>query len=391
VSGLLYLSWRHLVHHVRASVVLILCLATTIFLPLGTRLVTSDFERALVARADATPLVAGTRGNRFDLVLTSLWFRASAIPPLRHGDLERLRESPLDVVVPLSVRHTARGAPLVATAPEYFERRGLTPSEGELPLWIGECVLGSAVLVDELGADAVGRTLFSDARGTFDLAGAVPLELDVVGRLAPTNGPDDHAVFVSVETGWMLEGLLHGHGEPAGLAPDQLFGGDDDHLVVGPALVEHRRATDANRSDFHLHVDPGELPLTSALVFPASDKSRTMLTTRVNTEGELVVVEPREIVDELCGFVFRIRGFLDLFAFVLGGATLVLGALVIALSVRLRAGELRTLERIGGSQSVAVRLVAIEIALILAVAGALVALGLIGLRLWFPDLMELIP
>ena len=116
-----------------------------------------------------------------------------------------------------------------------------------------------------------------------------------------------------------------------------------------------------------------------------------MARTRVNASDDLVLIDPREIVDELLGFVFKVRGFLDLFAAVLGGATLVLGALVIALSVRLRAGELRTLERIGASRGVAARLVALEIALILAVAGLLVAAGLIGVRLWFPDLMELIP
>lgn len=388
MSGLAYLSWRHLVHHPRASTVLCLCLATTIFLPLGTRLVTSDFERALVARADATPLVAGVRGNRFDLVLAALWFRRSTVPPLRYGDLASLAETDLDVVVPLSVRHTARGAPVVATAPEYFERRALAPRAGELPLWIGECALGSAVLPAEL---AVGDTLYSDARGSFDLAGAVPVELTVVGRLAETFGPDDHAVFVSVETGWMLDGLLHGHGEATALAPDQLFAGGADHVVVGPTLVEHRAVTPENRDEFHLHAERAELPVSAALVFPADRKSHTMLKTRINAGGALRAVDPRAIVDELCGFVFRIRGFLDLFALILGGGTVVLGALVIALSVRLRAAELRTLERIGASRGVAFRLVAIEVGLILGLAALLVAGGLLAVRRWFPDLMELVP
>ena len=388
MSGLLYLSLRHLAHHWRASVLLALCLATTIFLPIGTRLVTDDFERGLVARADATPLVCGARGNRFDLVLSALYFRESRIPPLVYADLAELSESPLDVVVPILARHTARGAPIVATAPEYFERRRLSARAGGLPLWIGECALGSAVLAGEL---AVGDTLFSDAKSTFDIAGAVPVELTVVGRLAPTNGPDDHAIFVSVETGWMLDGLLHGHGEAAELDASQLVGGNDEHVVVGPALVEHRSATPQNRADFHLHAERAGLPLTAALVFPTDAKARTMMKTRVNAAGELSVVDPRTIVDELLGFVFRIRGFLDLFAALLGGTTLVMGALVILLSVRLRAGELATLERIGASRGVALRLVGTEIALVLAGSLGLVALGLGAVRTWFPDLMELVP
>ena len=109
MRGLVHLAWRHLTYHGRASLLSILCLATTMFLPLATGRLSEAFERSLVARSAATPLVCGVRGNRFDLTLAALYFRAAELEPLRFGELEELRESPLDVVVPLNLRHRARG------------------------------------------------------------------------------------------------------------------------------------------------------------------------------------------------------------------------------------------------------------------------------------------
>ena len=388
MRGLFHLSWRHLTFHWRASLLSILCLATTIFLPLATGRLSDEFERTLVARSESTPLVCGVRGNRFDLTLAALYFRASELEPLKFGELDLLRESPLDVVVPLNLRHRARGLPVVATSPEYFEQRGLVPAEGGLPLWIGECVLGAATLVGEV---APGDTLFTDARDGYDLAGAAPLELKVTGRLAPTGGPDDRAVFTTVETGWMLEGALHGHGEAAQLDASKLLGGNDENLVVGPAVIERRMATDGNRGDFHLHADPAELPLSAALVFPSTRKADTMLRARLNASPRLRGIDPTDVVEELLGLVFRIRSLLDGFAVVLGGTTVLMGVLVILLGLRLRAGELRTLERMGASRGVALQLVAMETGLVLLAAAILAAIALALMPWNAEDLMKWLP
>lgn len=387
MRGLFHLAWCHLTFHWRASLLLTLCLTTTIFLPLATRHLSDDFERSLVARSQATPLVCGVRGNRFDLTLAALYFRFSELDPMTFGELETLREASLDVVVPLNLRHRARGLPVVATSPEYFERRGLVPAEGTLPLWIGECVLGASAFGDV----APGETLFSDARDGYDIAGAAPLELRVTGRLASTGGPDDRAVFTTVETGWMLEGALHGHGDAAEIEPSKLLGANDEHVVVGPAVIEERTVTEGNRGEFHLHADRAELPLSAALVFPATDKSRTMLRARVNASSRLRAVDPADVVDELLRLVFRIRSLLDGLAMLLAATTALMGALVILLGLRLRAGELRTLERMGASRGVALQLVAMETSLVLVVSSALAWLAKVLLPWGAEDVLRWMP
>ena len=378
MKGLFHLAWCHLTYHWRASLLSLLCLSTTIFLPLATNRLSRDFERSLVARSASTPLVCGVRGNRFDLTMAALYFRASELDALQFGELELLRESPLDLVIPLNVRHRARGVPVVSTSPEYFEQRGLVPEEGSLPLWIGECVLGAEALAGEL---APGDTVFTDARQGYDLAGPAPLELKVTGRLAATGGPDDRAVFTTVATGWMLEGALHGHDEVTELDTSMLLGGDEEGLVVGPALVEERSATESNRRDFHMHADRRTLPLTAALVFPSNEKTSTMLKARLDASPRLRAIDPTDVVSELLGLVFRIRDLLEGFAFVLGGTTVLMGVLVILLGLRLRAGELRTLERMGASRGFALQLVAMETALVLLGALAL-AMGALSALPW---------
>lgn len=401
MSGALELAARHLAHRAAVAALLAVALGVTILLPLATRALTGDFERELDQRAAATPLVVGAPGNRFDLTLAALYFRENELQTLSTGQLALLSE-PLpessrqrepaqaagDLVVPLHVRFSARGRPIVATTPEYFERRGLRAAAGSQPFWLGECALGASVAAQlELGP---GDTLFSDAREAYDLAQAPPLEMIVSGVFDETGGPDDAAVFVTLDTAWILEGLLHGHAEAGQLDENLLFGKSDDEIVVGPALVAHWKVDPENRDQFHLHADPDSLPLTAALVFPRSAKTETMIRTRLNSSGELQALDPAAVVEDLVAHVFRIRRLFDLVAWILGAATTVLAVLVLALSLRLRADELATFARLGASRATVALAVGLEIALVLAVACALAAVALAALRAGAPSLLRLV-
>ena len=386
--GLLRLAWKHLAHHPGAALLFALALAATLFLPLATRLLTRDFERELYARAETTPLVVGARGNRFDLTLAALYFRPAELDPLRTGQAGAIGADPRDLVVPLYVRRTARGRPIVATTPEYFERRGLEVLAGSRPLWIGECALGADV-ARELALEP-GARLYSDALEAYDLAAPAPLELEVAGVLAATGGPDDGAVFCDIATAWVLEGLAHGHPSAETLDPALLYGRGAEQVVVGPALVPEARITPENRASFHLHADLDELPLTAVLVFPHSDKARTLLATSVNAAGALQALEPRAVVEDLMAHVVRVRALFDAVAWLLGTVTAILGALVVGMAVRLRRSERHTLERIGAARGRVVLLFALELAVVLAIAAACAALGLALLARAAPSLLPLL-
>ena len=183
MKGVGHLALRHALHHRGRTLILTLCVSVTVFLPLASAVLVHDYERALVARADATPLVAGARGNRFDLTLMALYFRASALPPIPFGELEPLRAGGEALAIPLHLRFTARGRPIAATSPEYYDVRGLRPERGTRPLRIGDALLGARVARElELGP---GDALFSDQRELYDISKPPALKLHVCGVLAP--------------------------------------------------------------------------------------------------------------------------------------------------------------------------------------------------------------
>ena len=70
----LYLAWRYLLFHKMKTTILLACLGLTFLLPLGVHFLVGYYETTLAARALGTPLVIGAPGNRFDLVLKSLYF-----------------------------------------------------------------------------------------------------------------------------------------------------------------------------------------------------------------------------------------------------------------------------------------------------------------------------
>lgn len=387
MRGACFLALRYALHHRARTLVLVACVALTLFLPLATRVVASDYQRSLASRADATPLVAGARGNRFDLVLSALYFRASALPPIPWKELDELARDGLALAIPLHVRFTARGRPIVATSPEYFELRGLTPERGTLPLRIGDAVLGAKVARElEL---APGDALYSDPRELYDISKPSALKLHVTGVLRASGTPDDEAVFSDVKTAWILEGIAHGHEDVSkGVDPSLVLGRKQGDVVLSEALVEASEVTDENLASFHTHGDPDELPLSSIVLVPRDAKAATILAARFDSSREWQVVEPRAVVGELLGFVFRLQRFLDAYLALLSASTALLVALVVALSLRARARELETLHRIGASPSMTLRLVACELALVLGASLALALLATLVARGFAPELVR---
>src|SRR5690606_4548538 len=124
-------------------------------------------------RADATPLVAGADGSRFDLVLNTLYFRGRVPDPVPMRTVRSLAESGLCQPIPVLARDTAKGLPLVGTSSDYFDFRGLRAARGTLPVLLGECVLGSAA-AERLGLGP-GDALLTDRGSLYALEAGYPL------------------------------------------------------------------------------------------------------------------------------------------------------------------------------------------------------------------------
>jgi putative ABC transport system permease protein len=372
MRGVWLLSWRHLNHHKGRAAIVSCALALAVWLPAAVGLLIARYEADLSERAASTPLVAGARGNRFDLTLAVLSFRPSAVEPIPLSARATLAGDGLAVAIPVSLRHTARGLPVAGVGFEYFGLRGLAAARGTLPTRLGDCVLGAEVA--QKLAMGPGDRLSSDPPEVYDISRPASLSLRVSGVLAASGTSDDRAVFVDVATASVIEGLLHGHGDAAAeVDPSLVLARDDDTLVLSQALIEERAVDPESLGSFHAHGDPGALPLTAFVLVPRDDKAATILTTRVNAAGDWQVVRPTAVVDDLMEVVFRIKALFDTFALVLGASTALLVALIVALSLRLRAAEMATLDRIGASRGTVARLLAAEVLLML--AGALVLAG----------------
>ena len=379
MSGSLYLAWRYLVFHRWKTSILVLSIALIAYIPAGLNVLVEESARGLMARAESTPLVVGGRGSPLELVLSSLYFETRMPAAMSFAEVERIAQSDLADPIPLHIRFRVREQPVVGTELGYFDMRRLRLRAGRMMAGLGECVLGAeaARILEARPGDRV----VSSPETVFDLAGAYPLRMRVVGVLAPSHTPDDQAVFVDVKTAWVMEGLGHGHADlteasqaRAILSREQQPGGE--RIVANASVREWNEITSENESSFHFHGDTSSYPLTAVIAVPRSHKQGVLLRGRyASPDSAHQILHPRVVMDELLGTVFRVRGWVMGALLMVGVATLATAGLVFALSLRLRRREIQTLTRIGASRGAVAVVLAGEVVAVVLLACVL-AMGL---------------
>jgi putative ABC transport system permease protein len=380
------LAWRYLTFHKLKTGVLLTSITLILYLPVGLRVLVDQSARQLTARAEATPLIIGSKGSPLELVLNSLYFGAEAPEPLTHGQVQRVRDSGLALPIPLHTGFAARGHPIVGTTLDYFELRGLGVAEGRQLSMLGECVIGAAV-ARSLGVGP-GDHVVSSPESVFDLAGVYPLKMKIAGILAFSDGPDDDAVFVDVKTAWVIQGLGHGHQDLT--QPDaagSILSRDGNRVTANASVVQYNEITAENIDSFHFHGDLSGYPVTAIIAAPSDAKASALLQGRYQSEDETAqIVGPVEVMDELLDTILTVEQFVIAGAAILGLATLASAALVFWLSLRLRRREIETLHKIGGSRLGIGLLMTSEISAVL-LAGAVLATGLTLLTSQFGSLV----
>jgi len=370
----LYLAWRYLRHHEVKTLLLVLSLTVFLALPLVMRSMSRAMQQSFLARAEGTPLLLGQKGSSLDLVIEALYFQRKDVEPVKKADVDAIQSTGLGMAIPLRTGLRTQGFPLVGTSLAYFDLRKLRIEKGRGLALIGECILGSEVAeVLELGP---GDALLTSPSTLFDLAGVYPLKLDVVGVLEPTQGPDDAAVFVDLKTAWVAEGLGHGHEDLARADADLVLRRQGDTVTANAKLVQYNEITESNRESFHFHGDAASYPVSAVIVVPHDEKSATLLRGRFVDAPTLQIVRPAQVVDSLNAQIFRFERVLQIVVWTVGLATAVMFVLVMALSWKLRAEELRTMTRLGSSRWKALQIMTSEVALMVG-ASALLA-GLVG-------------
>ncbi|MEX2044769.1 MAG: hypothetical protein WD941_05395, partial [Opitutus sp.] len=193
------------------------------------------------------------------------------------------------------------------------------------------------------------------------------------GVLKRSNSPDDHAVFVELETAWIIAGIGHGHDAPV---EEEAGGGEG---AARSALQVHTRITRENVATFHFHGDPAENPLTAIIAIPPDARSRSLLLGRYVGEAAAVqALRPITVIEELLGMIVELKRFFDLHHILLLAVTTLFVGLVMLLSFRLRRREMETMIHLGCSRPVVLALQAAG-PLILLAASVVLAAGASGL------------
>ncbi|MBL67549.1 MAG: hypothetical protein CMO74_03705 [Verrucomicrobiales bacterium] len=368
----LRLALFYLRFHRAKTVILVVCVGLTIYLPLVSHWLVGEFDARMTARVGvhtATPLVIGARGSRFDLVLHALNFR-----PLPEGsafgaaELQRLREDGLAAPVPLFLQdfkqRKGRAFPIVGTTMDYLDFRSLGFTEGGAMALLGDCVLG-AEAARALGAK-VGDAVTPDPGSLADLT-SLPLKMRVTGTLKRTHTADDAAIFTDLKTAWIIAG--HGHGHESG---------EGNETVFNAALETAGEVDGGNLGSFHFHDPPEKLPLTAVIALPKSEADSVILQGQnrfLEQDAMLQALEPAAVVGEMLDVILRAKRFIDANQLVVAVCTGLFLGLVILLSLRLRRDEMETLFQLGCSRAMVFWLQVAELGIVVMMSVVLALLG----------------
>jgi putative ABC transport system permease protein len=366
----LYLAFAYLRYHWGRSLVLTLVAALIMFVPIATQILLSTSERALVARGDATPLLLGSRGSQLDLTMAALYFSDERPDPVTMREVEAVWDSGLAVPIPIHSAFSSAGFRIVGTTLDYFHFRGLNVSDGRGLSILGDAVIGADV-AQSLGK-GVGDTLVSSPENLFDLDGVYPLEMPIVGVLAPTNSPDDLAIFVDIKTAWVIQGIGHGH-EDVVTAAEVAAG---TAALSNAAVVQYQRITDENIDSFHFHGSQDGFPTSAVIVVPNDARSGTILKGRyLDSENPAQLIEPAGVIQGLVDRIFRIKSLLDVVTLIIAVAALAAIGLAVFLSYRLRAREIATAVKLGARRGMVLRLLSAETITLLSLSALIAATG----------------
>lgn len=368
----LYLAFAYLRYNWARSLVIVLVAALILLVPVATQILLSTSERTLTARADATPLILGSRGSELDLTMAALYFSDERPAAVSMQEVEAVWDSGLGLPIPVHTAFSSGGYRIVGTTLDYFDFRDLQIAEGRGLAVLGEAVLGANVArALERGP---GDTLVSSPQNLFDLDGVYPLEMPIVGVLAPTNSADDDAIFVDIKTAWVIQGIGHGHADVV-TASDVAAGLD---VTANAAVLEYQRITPDNIESFHFHGSQDGYPATAVIVVPNDARAGTILRGRyLDPEGRVQLIEPAGVVQGLVDRIFRIKALLDVVTAIIAVAALAAVGLAVFLSYRLRAGEIATAVKLGARRGMVLRLLAAETITLLLLAGGIAVVGAI--------------
>jgi len=364
IKNSLFIAYRYLMYHKMRTCILVVALSIIIFVPLLLDMVVNESQKRLNTRAESTPLILGEKGSSLDLAINSLYFIAKRPGDITMADIQAVDDTDMAYSIPLYTRFSAGKRRIVGTTLDYVDFRRIHLAQGRMFTILGEAVIGSKV-ADDLNL-TVGDKLISSPENLFDLAGQYPLQMNIVGVLAPTGTSDDEVIITDIATTWVMTGLCHGHKDLAKTEDETVIIKRDKNVVTANAkLKTYMVITSENLNSFHFHGDQKTFPATSAIVVPNDEKSKTILLGRYQGHPQnMQLIQPKNVVQELILSILRIKRTLDTIIATVSVSTIMTIALVFLLSIRLREKEIKTIFRLGCSRMATSGFIAAEIIII---------------------------
>ena len=371
----------------RRSLLLTLCVAMAVFVPLTPYLLVRRAAGTLEQRAASTPLMLAAAGSKTDVTLSALYFDGRKHTIMTMGEVMAVDRQRAEAI-PLHMRFSTSGVAIVGTTEAYYKHRGLELDEGAFSRRYGDCVLGAAA-ARKLGVSP-GEYLTSDPKTIFNLTADYPLRIRVTGVLSPSDSPDDDVVFVSMETAWIMDGIGHGHFQQ----PSATDGADQNESAQeatppGSSSEKlHLEITNENIGAFHFHGRREDYPVTACIIVPTDTRAETLLIGQYSarTDAKVMLIEPLSVIRRLLASVLRVRNLVLAGLSLVTGACILLVVFVFLLTFRLRQNEFDTLRKIGASTRQMSGMILVEMGVVLT-TGATIGLALTWLMGRFDQIL----
>lgn len=359
--AIIRLAGAYLASHRKQSAAILIAISLAVSLPIVTSNIVSQYLRTLYTRSGNPPVMLSPQGSRFDTVLKVQYFLGESLPPLQWQDVTHITANKSLRCIPVHLLHTAndQATPVIGTTRDYFTVRDLNLQSGQLFAQAGECVVGALVNVSN-------DVIHTDISNPFDLSAPPPLSLIVVGRLQPSGTPDDRAVFVSLDTAWILDGYGHGHD-----MSDQGTAAANSS-VLADATDGHRpnksiqTIDETNRHKIHFHGNRNLYPITAVLIWPNTLRDQVVLEGKYINHKSLQVLRPDVEINTIMRYVFQMNTILQRIFLLLGAVTLLLIAVIVFQSLIVRKHDLETMRLLGCSRLQVFKLLGTELLLLLA-------------------------
>lgn len=336
----------------RRNRLLALVTVALVALALATGIAVVSQERALregsARAADEFDLLIGAPGSPTQLVLSTVYLQAQAIPLVDGAVLAQVAQTPgVALAAPIAFGDHWRGHPIIGATTDFALRGGkLATTEGRAFQRRGEAVVGARVPL------AIGTQIspqhghhiarhHDDEDEKPDEAHAT-VRYTVVGRLPAKHTVWDTAVLVPIEDVWAVHGLPDGHDASAGER-------------IGPPW------------------DASRLPGVPAIAVKPESVGAAYLLRGAFRTPRSVALFPAEVLNELYSVLGNVRDLMSLLT--MATQALVIAAVLMALLVGFlaRRRQFAVLRAIGAGRAYVFCAVWAEVALLVG-AGCLLGL-----------------